>query len=42
VREAKERLDGLPDGDSEKVRGYERSHEDRKTPVGWLDGRIGS
>ena len=40
VNEAKERLEGLPKEDLEKVRSYERENKERKTLVSWLDARI--
>ena len=40
VDEAKEALDGLSKDELATVRSYEKENKDRKTLVGWLDGRI--
>lgn len=40
VEEAKERLDGLSEGELRKIRSYEKKRKNRKTLVGWLDRRI--
>lgn len=40
VEEAKEGLEGLSQDELKKARSYEKENKDRKTLVGWLDGRI--
>jgi uncharacterized protein (TIGR02271 family) len=40
VEEAKERLDGLSEGELRKIRSYEKKHKNRKTLLRWLDRRI--
>ena len=37
VEEIKKKLDGLSEGELEKIRSYEKKHKDRKTLVEWLD-----
>src|SRR5215216_4963830 len=37
--EAKERLDGLSEGELRKIRSYEKKHKNRKTLLRWLDRR---
>ena len=40
VEEAKERLDGLSEGELRKIRSYEKKHKNRNTLLRWLDRRI--
>src|SRR5215211_4837712 len=40
VEEAKERLDGLSEGELRKIRSYEKKHKNRNTLLTWLDRRI--
>src|SRR5215217_3479868 len=40
VEEAKERLDGLSEGELRKIRSHEKKHKNRNTLLTWLDRRI--
>src|SRR5829696_695865 len=40
VEEAKERLDGLSEGELRKVRSHEKKHKNRNTLLTWLDRKI--
>ena len=40
VKEAKERLDGLSEGELRKIRSHEKKHKNRNTLLTWLDRRI--
>ena len=40
VEEAKERLDGLSEGELRKIRSHEKKHKNRNTLLTWLDHRI--
>jgi len=41
VKEAKKKLDGLSEGELDKVRSYEEEHKNRKTLLEHLDRKIG-
>ena len=40
VEEVKEKLEGAPEEDLERIRSYEGENKDRKTLMSWLDARI--
>jgi uncharacterized protein (TIGR02271 family) len=40
IEEAKERLDGLSEGELRKIRSHEKKHKNRNTLLTWLDNRI--